>query len=265
MTEEVKVEDQVVVPEPEAKEAPQLSDIEVKARDMGWRPRDEFDGSDDDFIDAKEFVRRKPLFDKIEHQSKEIRQIKQAFDALQTHYTKVNESAMKKAISQLEAQRAQAVEDGNGVAFRQADEALKEANQAVQELDRVRAQPAPTEAPQEFVDWTNKNRWYRKDEAMTVFADAYGIRLRSQGKSPTEVLEAVERKVKEEFPHKFRNPNKDNAPSVDTSRPSGRTPKAEMELTEEERQVMHRLTSAKGSKITKEQYLKDLAEIKKNS
>ena len=36
----------------------ELSEIEVKAMNMGWRPIEEFDGPEDEFIDAKEFVRR---------------------------------------------------------------------------------------------------------------------------------------------------------------------------------------------------------------
>ena len=35
--------------------------IETRALEMGWRPKEEFDGNEEDFIDAKEFVRRKPL------------------------------------------------------------------------------------------------------------------------------------------------------------------------------------------------------------
>mgnify|MGYP000971805459 FL=1 len=39
---------------------PQYTDLEVKAMNMGWRPMEEFDGPEEEFIDAKEFVRRAP-------------------------------------------------------------------------------------------------------------------------------------------------------------------------------------------------------------
>ena len=48
-------------------EAPELSPIEQKAIQMGWRPKEQFEGDEEEFIDAKEFVRRQPLFDRIEN------------------------------------------------------------------------------------------------------------------------------------------------------------------------------------------------------
>ena len=96
---------------------PQVSEIEQRALDMGWRPREEFQGSDDDFIDAKEFVRRKPLFDKIEHSSKEIKELRKAFNALTEHYTKVKETEYNRALSSLKAARREAMTNGDGERF----------------------------------------------------------------------------------------------------------------------------------------------------
>ena len=56
--------------------APELSPIEQKALEMGWRPKEEFEGEEADFIDATEFVRRKPLFEKIDTVGKELRETK---------------------------------------------------------------------------------------------------------------------------------------------------------------------------------------------
>lgn len=51
-------------------EKPAPAPYEAKALEMGWRPKEEWDGPEEDFIDAKEYVRRKSLFEKIEHQNK---------------------------------------------------------------------------------------------------------------------------------------------------------------------------------------------------
>ena len=75
MTEEIK---DVEVPEgtgeeqTQEKKAPELSAVEQKAIEMGWKPKDNFDGEETDFIDAAEFVRRKPLFDKIDTVGKDL-------------------------------------------------------------------------------------------------------------------------------------------------------------------------------------------------
>ena len=78
---------------------PKHSEVELRAMEMGWRPKEEYNGDEENFIDAKEFVRRKPLFDKIEHQGKQIKAVTKALEALKTHYTRVEEAAVQKAIS----------------------------------------------------------------------------------------------------------------------------------------------------------------------
>ena len=82
-----------------------LTSIEEKAISMGWRPKEQFEGDEEEFIDAKEFVRRQPLFDRIESQNKQLKNVTKALEALKTHYTRVEEAAVQKAINQLKAQR----------------------------------------------------------------------------------------------------------------------------------------------------------------
>ena len=48
MTEETKIVEEQV-----QEVAPEVSPLEQQALAMGWKPRTEFDGSDDEFIDAK--------------------------------------------------------------------------------------------------------------------------------------------------------------------------------------------------------------------
>ena len=90
----------------------EYSKIELEAMEMGWRPKEEFNGEEDDFIDAKEFVRRKPLFDKIDSTTRELKQFKKAFDALKGHYTAVHGSAYQQALANLKMTRKQAITDG---------------------------------------------------------------------------------------------------------------------------------------------------------
>ena len=79
MTEEVKVlesEKQEVVPTEPINNEP--SDIEQRAMDLGWRPKEDFEGDEATFIDAAEFVRRQPLFDKIESMGRELKETKRS-------------------------------------------------------------------------------------------------------------------------------------------------------------------------------------------
>lgn len=242
-------------------EQKELSPIEKQAMDMGWRPREEFSGEDDEFIDAKEFVRRKPLFDKIENTTKEVKQLRKALDALRTHYTKVQETEYQRALSKLKDARQEAIRNSDGEAFEAIDTEIKRVEVEASKIEQVAQVPEEPVLAPEFVNWKRKNEWYDSVKYMREFADQEGVRLHSQGMSPKDVLEQVEKLVRKEFPHKFTNPNKANAPGVESGKPAGTGRKEpEIELTEAERKIMNTLVSTK--QMTKEQYLADLKKVK---
>jgi hypothetical protein len=255
MTEEVKIEDQNT-PDNEHNEP---NPIEVKARELGWRPREEFSGDEDSFVDAKEFVARQPLFEKIEHQSRELKNVKKALDALQNHHSRVAESEYKRALATLEAKKAEAIDNADGQTAIKIERQIAQAEQEFRQLNQE-AQ-TPKNDPEEFVSWKAKNSWYDKDESMRIFADAYGTKLAKGGMSPPEVLDAVSKKIKAEFPHKFVNPNKANAPDVGVSGAQSRSSSSDkFELTETERSVMN--TLVRSGTMTKEQYITEIKKLR---
>ena len=250
--------------EGETQEVVELSPVEQRAMEMGWRPKEEFSGDEADFIDAKEFVSRKPLFDKIEGQSKQLKNVTKALEALKVHYTKVQETEYNRALASLKAERKQALTNSDGDEFERIDDEIKRVEAAKQVVEEAQKTPVVQEEPPaapEFQAWTNKNRWYQNDEPMTAYADKLGTRLASLGHSPGDVLVQVEKAVRKEFPHKFRNPNKDAAPDVaNGGQPVAKNTGKEPELSEQERNVMNALV--RSGTMTKEQYLKDLKAIK---
>ena len=237
---------------------PEYSEVELKALDMGWKPKDQFHGSEDDFIDAKEFVRRQPLFDKIEATNRQVKQLNAALSALQDHYSKVNESAYNRAIADLKAQRKDALSNGDGERFEEIDDQIKEAEKQKLALESIKP-TAQAEAHPEFKSWKARNPWYDSVSHMRVFADEIGVKLHAQGKSPAEVLTEVEKAVRAEFPTKFRNANKDNAIQAENGRQSSK--KAEsFEMTDTERRIMN--TLVRSGTMTKEQYITDLKKVR---
>lgn len=261
MTEENKQELQETPETP----APQVDPIEQRALEMGWRPKEEFEGDEVDFIDAKEFVRRKPLFEKIEHQSRELKAVRRALDAFKEHYTTVQKTEYEKALRDVKAAQKQALTDGDLDKYHALGEAKdqveEEARQALQAAEKIQVEEQPQTNPV-FAQWVNRNPWYASQQHMRVFADEVGLRLAQSGLSPEEVLKKVEIEVRKEFPTKFRNPNKDGAPSVEGKvQTKGAKGSAEsVELTEQERQIMN--TLVRGGHITKEKYLADLKAAK---
>jgi hypothetical protein len=251
MTEENKTE-QVAS---EQQEAPQLTDIEQRALEMGWRPKEEFAGNEDDFIDAKEFVRRKPLFDKIESQSKEIKNVRKAVEALKEHYSAREAAAVQTALGKLKEARQEAITNADGAAFDEIDTEIKRVEKEADRLQKLDTeQTAEPELHPEFVSWVNRNSWYGNVGYMRKWADDYGVELARQGLSPAEVLKKVETAVKKEFAHKFTNPNKAGAPDVEAGgRSSGGKSADKFELTPQEEKVMKTLVSTKV--MTKEDYI----------
>lgn len=251
MTEEIKTEQGA----PEQHEAPQLTEIEQRALEMGWRPKEEFAGNEDDFIDAKEFVRRKPLFDKIESQSKEIKNVRKAVEALKEHYSAREAAAVQTALSKLKEARQEAITNADGAAFDQIDTEIKRVEKEADRLQKLDAeQPQEPELHPEFVAWSKRNSWYSDVGYMRKWADDYGIELSRQGTAPADVLKKVEAAVKKEFAHKFTNPNKAGAPDVEAGgRSSGGKSADKFELTLQEEKVMKTLVSTKV--MTKEDYI----------
>lgn len=240
--------------------AQEPSDLEKRAMEMGWRPREEFDGSDDDFIDAKEFIRRKPLFEKIESQSKQLKNVEKALKALQEHYTAREEAAVKNAIKALKEQRKEALSNGDGEAFEALDDQIKTAEREAERLKQLDNAPTEPELHPDFVAWTKRNSWYNDVGYMRKWADDYGQELANQGKSPHEVLKEVEKAVRKEFANKFTNPNKANAPDVEVGARGERgSSRSDFEMTDNERRIMNTLVSTK--QMTKEEYISQLKKM----
>lgn len=254
-------------PEQQEQQAPEYTKTELQAMEMGWRPLSEFNGDEDDFIDAKEFVRRKPLFDKIERTGSELKQVKRALDALKTHYTTVHETAYKEALANLKQARKQAITDSDGERFDQIDQQIKDVEAAAEKVKQV-AQDEPVAEPTvnpKFAEWTNRNPWYTSIDYMRDFADKRGRELHQQGLQPLEVLKRVEEEVRKEFPHKFRNSNKDDAPMIEngnTRGTGGGNKKDTFQLSPQEERIMNTLIKSDPKTFTKEKYIAELKAAK---
>lgn len=236
--------------------------IEQRALDMGWRPKEEFDGAEEDFIDAKEFVRRKPLFDRIEQQSREVKNLHKALSAFKEHYTKVEEAAYNKAVKELQAKQKDALRDGDVDSFYSIQEEIDAAKEQVSSVkEAIPDIPQPAEVNPVFLEWKARNSWYESQRHMRTYADELGTKLAQEGMTPNAVLREVEKAVRKEFPNKFVNPNRERPGAVEAGGSGGKTPKGEATiLTDQERRIMNTLV-AQGV-ITKEKYIADLKKAK---
>lgn len=230
------VENKEVAPQEE--EAHEYTPLEQEAMDQGWRPKEDFQGEPDRFIDAAEFIRRGELFAKIEHQNKELKQVRTALEQLKQHHAKVEKSTYDRAIKDLQQQRKTALAEGDVELFDKLDNDVDELKEARDQfVEQAKNTPATPEVNPEFAQWVSKNPWYEKDVAMAGAADRIGIQLARQGIPPMEVLKQVEAKIKEEFPHKFSNPNRTKPSAVETPVVRGTPNKSRFVPSEEEKRI----------------------------
>lgn len=238
----------------------QYSEIELKAIDQGWIPKEEFDGDPSEFIDAPEFVRRGELFEKIERQSREIKQVRAALEAFKVHHSKVKEAEYERALKALQDARKQAFVDGEHERAFALEEKIDEIKQEKAEIVK-NAAPVETDTgyTEEFQEWVGRNNWYETNQNMRDMADQIGLRLAKSGMSPSKVLVEVEKEIRKEFAHRFTNQRQERAPAVESSTRSNAQRK-EVSLSADEREIMRKIVST--GVMTEEQYLKELKSVR---
>lgn len=262
MSEELNKENQEQVQE--------YSDVEKRALEMGWRPREEFDGDDVDFVDAKEYIGRAPLYEAISQAKREAKQVRNALEALKTHYTAVRETEFQRALKTLKDERKAALSEGDGEKFEALDDEIKQVEKQAADMAALREQPLVQDTPvnPEFQRWANANPWYSTSKYMREFADEVGLELHASGMAPSDVLKEVSKRVRAEFPNKFVNPNRASAPNVADSSGKGASKgspanSVEQSMSAAERAIMD--TLVKSGVMTKEKYLADYEAIKAKS
>jgi vacuolar-type H+-ATPase subunit I/STV1 len=221
-------------------EPQELSPVEQEAREQGWVPKEDYKGEEHKWVDAGEFLRRGELFKKIEDQSKQLKDVRNALTELKKLQSQVREAEYKRALDTLRAQKKAALEDGDADAVIAAEERIDLVKEQVSQL-KNEPQPVVDSGEQhpEFVAWVEQNSWYKSSAPMKAFADALGNDLARAGNSPSEVLRKVAAEVRKEFPNRFSNPNREKPGAVEGGSKGGVTGSSKFTLSDEERRVMN--------------------------
>lgn len=265
--------EQVPDPQPVPNKEP---DAETLARADGWRPKEEWDGPEDDWVSAKEFNRAKSLFAKIDHEVKARKSMERQLHELRDSFDKRIENvatvARQQALDDLNAKKKEAVEGADYAKVQEIDKQIAETNSQFDE-------PAPALEPeirapvQEFMD---QNSWFSQDEQMTQFAISYQQSLlyqvtddpskisdRKLEESLSKTLDAVKRAFPDKFEGEKGNGQSDPRRSpqrVEGNRPPSRRREFSRErLTPEEREVMDQMKFYAG--MEEDDYIQAIADI----
>ncbi len=244
---------------------PQYTETELQAMEEGWVPQDKYNGDPEQFKSAKEFLRDGQFFKKIELQNKTIKQLEKTILDFKEHHENTLAAEKKlqfeNALTYLKQQKKEALREGDADAVIAFDDKIELLREEKQKLERqiVQEQAADdkaTELHPELAAWIDKNPWYKTNPGMRDFADALGVKLAKQGLAPDQALKQVEKAVREEFPHRFRNANRDKPSAVEGTQQRTTTG---VKLTAQETEIMKRFIRA-GFFKNESEYI---AEVKK--
>jgi len=255
MTEEIVKE--------EKEEVIEVNPVEEKASEMGWMPKEAWVEAGKDpgqWRSAELFVELEPLFGKIESLKREVRGTKQTLEAFKQHHAKVRETEYKHALEDLKTQKKLALEEGDAGAVVEIDEEIADTKTAINKAERDQIQAS--EIHPEFAEWVDNNSWYATNREMQAFADSLGraYALANPTVAPQEVLKHVEKKVKQAYPDKFKNPAQSRVSSVEGAKTPAKKAEADFELNEDERRVMNKLV--KNGVMSEKDYIAELKKVK---
>jgi hypothetical protein len=250
----------------------QPSESEVKARRLGWVPKEEFKGNPEQWRDADEFLHRGEeihgylkadldrLHNTLTQRDRELVEIRQTMDEFRKFHNETESRAYKRAIEELKALKISAIEQGDGSKVVEIDDQidrLKEAQAAPKEVKSA----TPAQVNNDFIDWSVQNKWYGADAELTQLAEDLGEVIKKQKPNLVgkEFLDEVTNRVKKLSPEKFENPNRQTAAVGSSS--DGRAPstsgkkKSYENLPAEAKKACDKFV--KEGLLTKEQYVKE--------
>lgn len=243
--------------------------VEAKAREMGWKPKDEWEGDDSNWMDADKFVERNERIKEradgiakaeISRLQREVKELSDTIVEFRDYYSKVEQKAQERALAELKRKQREAVETGDTAAFDAVDREIEGMAKDVASPEK-KAPDSPDDAPA-FREFVSRNDWYNDDIRMTAAANRYGpelVRTKGYGPNDPALYEEVERLVREEFPDKFGNPARKRAAAVESGNtgPGNKRggKKGYADLPPEAKASCDKFVKQK--LLTKEQYIKD--------
>lgn len=157
-------------------------DVEREARRQGWVPREQFNGSENDWIDAVSFVQRgreinpilrannERLKNQIDSLSNQNLVLVRELTELKKGQATIQQRDYDTTLKMLKTARLEAMDGGDNEKFLALDEQIDQLRgQRDQLVPQVNDSPQQSSAPDpEFQAWHRENSWYGNDEWRTV-------------------------------------------------------------------------------------------------
>jgi len=132
---------------------PELSEIEQKAYDQGWRPKEDFEGPEGNWKSANQYVSDGEWLGKIKDLNQKVDAQQKSFDERLENANKLNEARRQTELSELKKAQREAVEMADG-------EAYDNAQTKIDTLEKKpEVQPADPGKDPDIAAWEADNPW----------------------------------------------------------------------------------------------------------
>lgn len=255
----------------EETDTPEIT-VESIAADLGWKPKSDFQGDDETYVDAATYIRKgedikESMRAHLKDNRRKMTAMERGIQDLKTHNEKVFKVQLekqRKEIEDLRSKKREAIEEGDADKVDQIEDEMLRKYNSMEENEPARRVPEPnSEDVSAFDGWRKTNDWYSVkgvggDNEMTAYADRMA-ETQEYALLPYErKLKAVTELVKKAFPEKFRKTPTSN--SVEAPRGSvAKKTFTSRDLSGDQKTIMKNFVSR--GIMTEKQYIADLAQI----
>ncbi len=219
-----------------------VNEAETRARTMGWLPKEQYKGKEENWLPAEAYIERgehilpilqannKKLTDRLSAAEAELQSNKQllaasqeAIEELKNFTSQINKDKVKDKKAEVTAALVQAKKDGNVEAEVELTAQLSEVTTALKEAEKApvkkesTSQPTGPQLTEAAKEWSKENPWFGTENRKTAYA--LGLRQEWVASGKTAGTKEMFDFVDEELAKVF-DPNsqrRDAASRVDTT------------------------------------------------
>ena len=207
-----------------------LSPMEQKAYDQGWRPQDDFSGPEDSWKTAKEYVNDGKWLAKIKESNQRVDKIEADFNERLENSNKLNEVRRKAEIAELKKQQRDAVGMSDEDAYDNAQVKIEQL-----ESEKVDTKPVVTNQDPDIASWEAANPWINdlNDERTTVAQGIYNnYAQQNKGATPAQALAHLDGRLSKLYPKDKSNPRREQPNTTETARKSPQRKNRELTMSD---------------------------------
>ncbi len=190
---------------------------EDKAREGGWKPKEDWQGEPDEWRSAEVFNERGEWIEKHKAQAKRMDEMENKFSSRLDNQRKMMDAQAETQKNDLIRKRNDAIDDAD----------RETANKFQDEIDNIKPidEPVSTGGNQAEVlnNWNTSNPWILQNNPKAAYGKQQFAAYQGQGMSAQQSIEAMEADVNREFPNV--NSQRLNAPLQEGGTPPGGKPK----------------------------------------